>query len=190
MYYDGANWQWGDEMDENLVTKVIADLDRIAKKIEEIQAGLRVEKQKDAIPDVDPVWCEHIKWAYWISGYAWEFVWREDHATKLSDLESREGCGYKSTCEFKFCPICAAPRPSTKAQEVEKKDPRKLAEIMESKVGKPGYCWSFPELAGYAIDAVTQCYEEWNNLWTEAIKANKPASYSGKFPEYLKEKML
>lgn len=36
----------GDEMDESLVTKLIADLDKITNKIEEIQAGLKVEKKE------------------------------------------------------------------------------------------------------------------------------------------------
>lgn len=87
-------------MNENLVTKLIADLDKITSKIEEIQA------------------------------------------------------------------MC----------KVEKKEPRKLAEIMDK-----GHCWSFPELASVAIDAVIECYFEWYNNTTKPL---------GKFPEYLKEKML
>lgn len=59
-------------------------------------------------------WCEHIKWAWWIDRYDWEFVWAENHKTKLTDMERREGIGYSSKVTFHFCPICAAPRPKAK----------------------------------------------------------------------------
>jgi len=67
--------------------------------------------------------------------------------------------------------------------KVEKKEPRKMAEILkQANVGLLGdYYWD--RLSKAAIDAVTQCYNLYISDYT-----NQRSRKS--FPEYLKEKML
>ncbi len=64
----------------------------------------------------------------------------------------------------------------------EKKEQRKLADILSEHIhGLTS--WSISDICPIAIDAVIECYVEW-----EKVPFNYPKSIS--FPEYLKEKML
>jgi hypothetical protein len=51
MYYDGANWQWEDEMGKKLIDKefakqILSDLDRIRETLCEIRGTDKVEKKE------------------------------------------------------------------------------------------------------------------------------------------------
>ena len=100
-------------------------------------------------------WCEHCKWND--SEYKW---------TEFGQNFFVRG--------WKFCPICAAPRP---------KEEKKLWQVLEDKWIKDresglGTRESHWNQAQAAIEAVIKVYEEWEGF------------SSRKFQDYLKEKLL
>jgi hypothetical protein len=133
------------------------------------------DKQNDAIPAVDPVWCEHLIWEPRTEHRQYD-CW----GYKETPTSYRQNVADKWT----VCPICQAPRPSTKAQEVEKKEPRKMIDVLAESSKNCNYAIGdlyWKPIAVAAIAAVIECYWEWYNNTTKPL---------GKFPEYLKEKML
>lgn len=105
MYYDGANWQWGDEMNLRFI-------ERDGKKI--LQQAIDYGRSWEDVPCV-----------------------------------------------------------------VEKKEQRKLWEIIKDVPADWLYSGTYKDEAKAAIDAVIECYKEWESK-----------CHPGAFPEYLKEKML